>query len=331
MQEGRFKALVLDQQAGQVSASIRELPWDALPPGDVLVRVAYSSLNYKDGLAVTGQGKVVRSFPMVPGIDLAGTVEESTAPDYTPGDRVILTGWGLGESHWGGFEQVDRVQAAWLVPLPDALSLEEAMGIGTAGFTAMLAVMALERAGLKQGGEVVVTGATGGVGSMAVALLAHLGYRVAASTGRPALHDYLRGLGATEILERGAFTTPSDRPLERGRWDGAVDTVGGETLSGLLRVMGERSSVAACGNAGGAQLTTTVFPFILRGVNLLGIESVRVPREERKAAWERLARQLPRPALNAAMERITLEQVPEYSEKIVQGQIRGRIVVDPNA
>lgn len=327
-QQTTFRALILEQRDDAVRASIRDLPADSLPEGDVLVRVAFSSLNFKDGLAVTGKGRVVRGYPMVPGIDLAGTVVESASPDFRPGDRVVATGWGLGENHWGGYTELERLRAGWLVPLPEGLSLQEAMGIGTAGFTAMLSVMALEKLGLEPGGEVVVTGAGGGLGSLAVAILAHLGYRVAASTGRAELHEYLRSLGAAEILDRDALAAPSGKPLERARWAGAIDAVGGATLAGLLRGMAERSSIAVCGNAGGAEFTTTVFPFILRGVSLLGIESARVPVEERRRAWARLAEQLPRKALRDTMTTRPLEEVPALAQEIIGGKVRGRVVID---
>lgn len=324
-----FKALVLDQKDGVVQASLRELPKDSLPEGEVLVLVAYSSLNYKDGLAVTGQGKIVRQYPMVPGIDLAGIVEKSLSPLFNPGDPVILTGWGIGERHWGGYAQAARVKADWLLPLPQGLSLKQAMGIGTAGLTAMLSVMALEERGMKPDGrEVVVTGAAGGVGSVAVAILARLGYQVVASTGRPEAHEYLKGLGARRILDRKALSAPSDKPLESERWAGAVDTVGGETLAALLRTMAYGTSVAACGLAGGSRLQTTVFPFILRGVSLLGIESSLAPRERRQAAWARLVLDLPLESLDRMIQVVPLEDIPRLSQDILRGQVRGRIVVD---
>lgn len=332
MAQERFQALVVEQQEGQVVSSLRELEREALPAGDVLIRVAYSSLNYKDGLAVTGAGKVIRRYPMVPGIDLAGTVVESASPAYRPGEAVVLTGWGIGESHWGGYAQLARVRSEWLVPLPAGLDLQQAMGIGTAGLTAMLSVMALEAHGLRPGErEVLVTGAGGGVGSVAVALLARLGYRVAASTGRPELHGYLRELGAATIVDRRDLAAPAQRPLESERWAGAVDTVGGDTLAAVLRSLAHGSSVAACGLAGGSALNTTVFPFILRGVNLLGIDSVLCPLEPRQAAWVRLARDLPAGALARMMQVAPLREVPALSREILQGRIRGRVVVDVNA
>jgi len=329
MSTDTFKALVLDQQDGATRSAIRQLAAGALPEGEVLVRVAYSDLNFKDGLAITGRGKVVRSFPMVPGIDLAGTVEESNAPAYKPGDQVVLTGWGVGEVHWGGHAQLARVKAGWLVPLPQGMTLKHAMGIGTAGFTAILCVMALEEHGLRPGGRpVLVTGATGGVGSIAVAVLAKLGYEVVASTGKADQHDYLASLGAREVIGR---LGSSSRPLESERWAGAVDTVGGAALAALIPALAYNSSVAACGNAGGAELHTTVFPFILRGVNLLGVLSVNVPFERRLVAWRRLARDLPIEALDRMIQVASLEELPALSQAICDGQVRGRVVVDVNA
>ncbi len=331
MLKDTFKALIVDQKEGEVQASIREVTRDELPEGDVLVSVAYSTLNYKDGLAVTGQGKVIRKYPMVPGIDFAGAVVESALPAFKPGEQVVLTGWGIGETHWGGFAQMARVKAEWLVPLPEGLTLKQAMGIGTAGFTAMLSVMALEEHGLTPADqrEVVVTGAAGGVGSVAVAILVKLGYNVVASTGRAELHDYLKQLGATQILDRAALAKPG-RPLESERWAGAVDTVGGDTLAALLPGMASNTCVAACGNAGGFALNTTVFPFILRGVSLLGINSVLVPQARRLATWQRLTRDLPLDLLETMMKVVPLADVPVLSRQILQGQVRGRVVIDVN-
>lgn len=320
-----FKALVVES-GDPYTAQIRQARLDELPPGEVLVRVAYSSLNYKDGLAITGAGKVIRNFPMVPGIDLAGTVLESASPEYKPGDPVILTGWGVGERHWGGLSELARVRAEWLVPLPEGLTLQQAMGIGTAGFTAMLAVMALEAHSIDPAREVLVTGAAGGVGSLAVALLAQRGYRVVASTGRLSEEAYLKSLGASEILDRAVLSAPG-KPLESERFGGAVDTVGGAVLAGVLPRMAYGGSVAACGNAGGAKLETTVFPFILRGVNLLGIDSVMCPKEKRLLAWQRLARELPKPLLEATLQTVSLEEVPVLAQAILQGRVRGRVVV----
>jgi len=320
-----FKALVVES-GDPYTTRIRQATPEELPQGDVLVRVAYSSLNYKDGLAITGAGKVIRNFPMVPGIDLAGTVVESASPEYKPGDPVILTGWGVGERHWGGLAELARVRAEWLVPLPEGLTLQQAMGIGTAGFTAMLCMMALEAHALDKSKEVLVTGAAGGVGSMAVALLARLGYRVVAATGRTSEEAYLRLLGASEILDRAVLAAPS-KPLECERFGGAVDTVGGAVLAGVLPRMAYGSSVAACGNAGGVKLETTVFPFILRGVNLLGVDSVMCPREKRLLAWQRLAHDLPKPLLEEAMQVVDLEEIPALAQAILRGQVRGRVVV----
>lgn len=326
-----FKALLLEEQDGKVHSTIREVDKSALPEGDVLVSVAYSSLNYKDGLAVTGAGKVVRSYPMVPGIDLAGTVQQSNSPDYRPGDAVVLTGWGVGERHWGGYAQLARVKAEWLVPLPAGMTLQGAMGIGTAGFTAMLCVMALAEHGVEPAGrEVLVTGAGGGVGSVAVALLAQLGYRVVAVSGRAELRDYLSGLGAAQVVDRSVLAS-GPRPLESERWGGAVDTVGGEPLATLLKSVAYGGTVAACGLAAGNSLPTTVFPFILRGVNLLGVDSVMCPQQRRRQAWERLARDLPATTLDKLTQVVPLADVPAHAREILAGKVRGRIVVDVNA
>jgi acrylyl-CoA reductase (NADPH) len=334
-----FRALVVEESGGQRRVELRDVPVADLPAGEVLVRVAYSTLNYKDGLAVTGKGKVLRQSRMAPGIDFAGTVVESTSPAYSPGDEVVLTGWGVGERHWGGFSQLNRVRAEWLVPLPAGLSLRQSMAIGTAGFTAALCVQALVRHGLgpavseadgQRLREVLVTGAAGGVGSVAVALLARAGYRVVASTGRPAEGDYLKSLGASDVIDRATLTAPG-RPLESERWAAAVDTVGGATLGGIFRSMAYHGVVAAVGNAGGAEFTTSVYPFILRSVKLIGVESVMVPPDERRAAWARLARDLSGELIDRMTEVIPLGAVPEYSERITSAQVRGRVVVDVNA
>jgi acrylyl-CoA reductase (NADPH) len=327
-----FKALVLNEQAGEVQSSIQTLSKDDLPEGDVLVSVAYSGLNYKDGLALTGKGKIVRSYPMVPGIDFSGTVVESASPDYKPGDRVVLTGWGVGERYWGGYEQLARVRSEWLVPLPEGLDLQQVMSIGTAGLTAMLCVLALEEHGLvpTMERELLVTGAGGGVGGVAVAVLANLGYKVVAATGRTETHAYLKELGAHDILDRNVLSA-AGKPMEKERWDAAVDTVGGDTLAGVIRSMAYNSSIAACGNAGGITLNTTVLPFILRGVNLLGVESVVCPKPRRQEAWSRLARDLPRSAFEPMTQVVKLEDVPAYGRQILEGQVRGRIVVDLQA
>lgn len=319
-----FRAVVVTQ----TSASIEEIDRAQLPPGEVLVRVTYSSLNYKDGLAVTGKPGVIRTYPMVPGIDFAGTVEESSSPEFRPGDPVVVTGCGTSETMWGGYAELARLDAKYIVPLPQGITLRQAMGIGTAGFTAMQAVLALEKHGLAPGGrEVLVTGAAGGVGSAAIAILAHLGYNVAASTGRAEHQEYLRSLGAATILDRAAVAAPSKRPLESERWAAAIDSVGGDTLAAVLRSMASRGSVAVCGLAGGAELRTTVFPFILRGVNLLGIDSPKVDKAGRLEIWSRLARDLPLAKLDAMIQVRPLEEVFAAGEEILAGKIRGRVVI----
>lgn len=327
-----FKALLLTQDAaGKTVAEIRQLSNADLPEGDVLVAVDYSSLNYKDGLAVTGKGKIVRTWPMVPGIDLAGTVLESTAADYAAGDKVVLTGWSVGEKYWGGYSQRQRVQSKWLVPLPQGLDTQRAMAIGTAGFTAMLCVMTLEEAGVTPDkGTIVVTGASGGVGSVAVAILAKLGYTVAAVSGRPESEAYLRQLGASEIISREEMAQPP-RPLEGQRWAGAVDTVGSTILARVLAETDYGGCVAACGLAGGADLPTTVMPFILRNVSLRGVDSVMCPVGRRKQAWQRLVTDLPETALGEIGHVAKLEELPQLAADIVAGKVRGRVIVDVNA
>ena len=323
-----FKALLATQDAGKFHASIQQLDRESLPPGEVTIRVRYSGLNYKDGLAVTGKPGVIRKFPMVPGIDLAGVVEESSSPEWKTGDEVVVTGFGLSETLWGGYAELARLDARLLVRLPKGLTLKQAMAIGTAGFTAMQCVIALEQHAVKPDAEdVLVTGAAGGVGSIAVAILAKLGYRVFASTGRPQLDDYLRSLGAAEIVDRAALAAPSQRPMESERWAGAIDSVGGDTLAAIIRALRARGSVAACGLAGGTALSTTVLPFILRGVNLLGINSVYVSREERLEVWARLVRDLPLGLLDQITEEAPLENIFELGEQIVGGKIRGRTVI----
>jgi acrylyl-CoA reductase (NADPH) len=333
-----FKALLAAQENGSFSISIQHLERSALPEGEVLIRVAYSSLNYKDGLAVTGKPGVIRTVPMVTGLDLAGVVEESKSPQFKPGDEVAVTGCGTSETFWGGYAQFARINAEYIVPIPKgpngmALSLKQAMGVGTAGFTAMQCVMALEDHGLKPGSrEVVVTGAAGGVGSAGIAILAHLGYKVAASTGRAAeLGDYLRKLGATEVVDRAALSAPSKRPLDSERWAGAIDNVGGDTLAGLLRTTAVGGSIASCGVAGGAAFSSTVYPFILRGVSILGIDSLRLPNARRREIWQRIARDLPLPLLDSMIQVAPLEKVPELGAQILAGQIHGRVVIDVNA
>jgi len=323
-----FKAVFAEQIEGKPKISIQQIDRASLPAGEVLVRVHYSDLNYKDGLAVTGRPGVIRKYPMVPGVDLAGVVEESSSPDWKPGDEVVVTGFGLSETAWGGYAELARMKADWLVRLPKGITLKQSMAIGTAGFTAMQCVVALERHGLVvDSGEVLVTGAAGGVGSIAVAILAKLGYRVAASTGRPELGDYLRSLGASEIVDRNTLSAPSKRPMESERWAGAVDSVGGDTLAAVIRALVANGSVAACGIAGGAALNTTVYPFILRGVNLLGINSVYVSRSARLLIWERLSRDLPLSLLDSMTQEAPLEAVFDLGEKIIAGAIRGRTVI----
>lgn len=331
MSDRTFRALVLNQVDKKTQAEFQELPISALPDGDVLVNVAYSTLNYKDGLAVTGKGRIVRRFPIVPGIDFSGTVEASDSPEFKPGDKVVLTGWGVGEKYWGGYAQMARVKSDWLVPLTEGLTLKQAMGIGTAGFTAMMCVMALEANGVRpEDGEIVVTGASGGVGGVAVAILANLGYKVVASTGRTALHDYLKGLGASDIIDRSELARTSKRPLESGRWAGAVDTVGGDTLATILRTTKYNGTVTACGLAGGHHLNMTVFPFILRGVKLVGIESVMCSKAYRLEVWSRLAKDLPIEGLNEAMQIMPLSEILNLGEEILKGKVRGRTVIDVN-
>jgi acrylyl-CoA reductase (NADPH) len=323
-----FKALVLEKPADRVEASIRDLQDSDLPPGDVTVRVDCSTLNYKDGLAITGRSPVVRSYPMVPGIDFAGTVEASDHPDYKPGDKVVLNGWGTGETHLGAYAEKSRVKGDWLIPLPEGLSPEQAMAIGTAGYTAMLAVLALEKHGLKpENGPAVVTGAAGGVGSVAIALLAKAGWHVIASTGRPQEGDYLKGLGATEIIDRNELSQPA-KPLAKERWAAGVDSVGSHTLANLLANTKYRGGIAACGLAGGMDLPTSVAPFILRGVSLLGIDSVMAPKALRLEAWSRLASDLDRGRLVAMTTKIPLDRVIEAGRDILEGRVRGRAVVE---
>ena len=325
----RFPALVLSEEDGKVTSALRELALDDLPDGDVTVRVTHSGLNYKDGMVVKGIGRLVRNYPHVPGIDFAGIVELSDSESYKPGDPVLLTGWRVGEAHWGGYAGMARVKAQWLVPLPVGLTAKRAMAIGTAGFTSMLCVAALEDHGLAQGGgEVLVTGAAGGVGSIAVSILAKRGYSVTASTGRAAQHEFLRALGASAIIDRSDLSEPSKRPLEAERWAGAIDTVGGTTLARLLAQMRYGASVAACGLAGGATLETTVLPFLLRGVNLLGIDSVMQPHANRVRIWRRLVEDLPFDRLDALTEEIALREIPTAAADILNGQVRGRLVVN---
>ncbi|MGB3763350.1 MAG: MDR family oxidoreductase [Ornithinimicrobium sp.] len=326
-----FRALVIrDSPEGQ-STSIEELSDADLPDGEVLVDIDFSSLNYKDGMALAGKGRIIRSFPMVPGIDFTGTVRESTSERFAVGDDVILTGWGVGERYWGGYSQRQRVRAPWLVKRPREISAQSAMGIGTAGLTAMLCVMGLEDGGLTpESGPVVVTGAAGGVGSVAIALLARLGYDVTAVTGRPEQHDYLTELGASAFLTREEMSQ-QPKPLEAETWAGAVDTVGSTMLAKVLAQTQYRGVVTACGLAGGVDLPSTVMPFILRGVRLQGIDSVQAPVALREQAWARLATDLPASLLDAMTQVVPMSEVAAQGTAIMEGQVRGRLVVDPNA
>ncbi len=327
-----FRALLLEETESGVASSIQELDEERLPEGDVTVAVDYSALNYKDGMVLEGQGRLVRDYPHVPGIDFAGRVVESRHADFKEGDEVILTGWRVGEAHWGGYAETARVKGDWLVPRPEGLSLKQAMAIGTAGFTAMLAVQALEDHGATaEAGEVLVTGAAGGVGAVAVTLLSRLGYKVAASTGRSETHAYLRDLGAAEIVDRGELSAPAERPLGAARWAGCVDSVGGTTLGTVLSQMAYGASVAAVGLAGGPKLETTVLPFLLRGVNLLGIDSVMCPKPRRVAAWQRLAETLPLDKLDAMTSEAALGDLPGLAKDILKGRVRGRTVIDIRA
>jgi acrylyl-CoA reductase (NADPH) len=326
-----FRALVLEQTDGVVTSSIRELDDSALPTGNVTVAVDYTTINYKDGLVINGGAGLVKRWPHVPGVDFAGTVENSEHPAYRPGDKVLLTGWRVGEVQWGGCAEKVSVNGDWLVPLPTAFTTRRAMAIGTAGFTAMLAVMALESHGLTPtGGEVLVTGAAGGVGSVATAILAKRGYNVVASTGRTETHEYLKSLGAATVIDRSPFAETVKRPLESERWAGCIDSVGGNTLARVLAQLNYGCSVAAVGLAGGSKLEHTVMPFLLRGVNLLGIDSVMCPNEQRREAWARLSADLPTTALDAMTVSAVLADVPRLAQEILKGQIRGRVVVDVN-
>ena len=325
-----FKAILVEKDEAGYRAGVRELDDSALPEGDVTVRVAYSCLNYKDGLAITGKGPVVRKFPLVAGIDLAGTVEATSHPGIAVGDAVVLNGWGVGEGHWGGLAQRARLRGDWLIPLPGAFTPRQAMAIGTAGYTAMLCVMALERHGVTPAqGEVLVTGANGGVGSVAIALLAKLGYTVVASTGRLDEAGFLKSLGAAEVIDRAPFSAPG-RPLAKERWAGAVDTVGSHTLANVCASMRYRGTVAACGLVQGMDLPATVAPFILRGVTLAGVDSVMCPRAERIEAWNRLARDLDMSKLDLITHEIGLAEAIPTAAALLAGQVRGRVVVDVN-
>ncbi len=324
---GTFKAIRIDKAEKGTTAALTQFDEAELMEGDVTVAVEWSTLNYKDGLAVTGKAPVVRRFPMIAGIDFAGTVEQSSHPDWKTGDKVVCTGWGLGETHLGAYAAKARVKGDWLVRLPDGLSAREAMAIGTAGFTAMLAVLALEKHGLSpKSGPMVVTGAAGGVGSVATAVLARLGYHVIASTGRLSEAPYLKSLGAAEVIDRNELSAPA-KPLARERWAGGVDSVGSTTLANLLSMTKYGGAISACGLAAGMDLPSSVAPFILRGVCLLGINSVMCPLGPRKLAWERLARDLDRGKLAEITHEIPINQVLGMGEKILAGQVRGRIVV----
>jgi acrylyl-CoA reductase (NADPH) len=326
-----FRALLLDETGGTVTASIRELDDSTLPDGNVTVAVEYTTINYKDGLVINGGGGLVKRWPHVPGIDFAGTVQMSEHSAYRVGDKVILTGWRVGEVQWGGCAQKASVNGYQLVHLPAGLSTRQAMAVGTAGFTAMLAVMALEANGLTPAaGEVLVTGAAGGVGSVATAVLAKCGYRVVASSGRAETHEYLKGLGAASVIDRSPFAEPAKRPLETERWAGCIDSVGGNTLARVLAQTKYGCSVAAVGLAAGSRLEHTVLPFILRGVNLLGVDSVICPKPRRIEAWARLRKDLPMRLLEAMTVSATLADVPRLAAEILKGQIRGRVVVDVN-
>jgi len=324
-----MKAIQVDKDnEGNVTAAMVELDTSSLPDADVLVAVEYSTLNYKDGLVLSGLGGLVRQYPHIPGIDFAGTVLESQSDAYKSGDKVLLTGWRVGETHWGGYAEQARVNAQWLTPLPDGFSTRHAMAIGTAGVTAMLGIMALENAGMqKDNGPVLVTGASGGVGSIACALLSANGYEVDAVTGRESSADHLRSLGVSNIIPRSEVATANAKPLNKEQWAGCIDSVGGEMLTNVLTRMKYGTSIAAIGLAGGAALDTTVIPFLLRGINLLGIDSVMCPSEKRAIAWQRLANELSMKHLESMIEEVTLEEVPNLAKAIIAGQVQGRTVV----
>ncbi len=330
--DNQFTAILLEQDGESVNASIQTLSDERLPEGDVTIAVKYSTLNYKDGLILGGLGRLVRDYPHVPGIDCAGTVIASDNPGFKPGDDVIMTGWRFGEAHWGGLTTKTRVKGEWLVALPAGMTLEQSMAIGTAGLTAMLAVMALEDHGLTPDnkGEVLITGAAGGVGSIATAILAGHGYRVAAATGRAETHDYLKSLGATSIVERAELAEAPRGPMASERWSGIIDNVGGAQLGNILASLAYWGSCASVGNAGGIKFTATVIPFLLRGINLLGIDSNTCPLEHRSKAWNRLAAELPADKLESMTNRAGLAETLDLGGKILQGQVRGRTVIDVN-
>ena len=322
-----FRALVARKAEKGCTVALERITDDDLPQADVTVDVSYSSFNYKDGLALKGQSRILRTFPIVPGIDFAGAVSASASPDFAPGDRVVLTGWGVGEGWSGGFAERARVKSEWLVKLPDAISERHSMAIGTAGLTAMLCVMQLQEHGIRAGGDVLVTGAAGGVGSVAVRLLSQLGYRVTALTGRTEEAAFLRSLGAADIIDRAEYAS-AGKPLQAERWNGAVDVAGGAVLGNVIASMAYGGAVAMCGLAGGVEVTASVFPFILRGVALLGVDSVACPRDRRQAAWQRLAGELPEADLLSATQEVGLQDLPQLADAILGGRIRGRTVVD---
>ena len=325
-----FNGILINKDDSGYRVNLQQINEDQLPEGDVTVAVAYSTLNFKDGLAITGSSPVVRKFPLVPGIDLAGTVEVSSHPDYKVGDQVLLNGWGVGESHWGGLAQKARLNGDWLIPLPNAFSAAQAMAVGTAGYTAMLCILALERNGVTPAqGEVLVTGANGGVGSFAIALLSKLGYKVVASTGRVSEHDYLKQLGATEIIDRATLSEPG-KPLAKERWAAVIDSVGSHTLANACASTRAEGTVAACGLAQGMDFPASVAPFILRGVTLAGINSVTQPKTRRVEAWGRLAKDLDFALLPLISHEIALGDVIDAAPKLLAGQLRGRVVVDVN-
>jgi acrylyl-CoA reductase (NADPH) len=325
-----FKAIVINKDDKGYRAELGQLEESALPAGDVRVQVQYSTLNYKDGLAITGKGPVVRSFPMVPGIDFAGEVLESTSPEFKVGDAVLLNGWGVGEGHWGGLAQQARVKADWLIPLPKGFTAKQALAIGTAGYTAMLCVMALQKHGVKPAdGEVLVTGAAGGVGSFAIAMLSKLGFTVVASSGRPQEAEYLRSLGATEVIDRSSLSEPG-KPLARERWAAVVDSVGSHTLVNACAATKSEGAVAACGLAQGMDFPGTVAPFILRGVTLYGINSVTMPKAKRIAAYEQLSALVDLKTLDAISHEVSLGEAIEYADALMKGNVRGRVIVDVN-
>ena len=327
-----FRAFVVNKTGDGFTAGFQELTQADLPAGEVLVRVAYSSVNYKDGLASIAEGKVVRNYPFVPGIDLAGTVVESSDPQYKKGDEVLVTGYELGVSHYGGFSEYARVKSTWLVPLPHALTLKDAMHYGTAGFTAALSVHQLEQMGLKPAnGPILITGATGGVGSIAIGILKKRGYTVVASTGKESEHDYLKQLGADDIISRAVTSAESNRPLEKEQWAGSVDAVGGSTLAYLIRTTKYGGSIAACGNTGGVNVNTSVFPFILRGVNLLGIDSVNCPMSLRRELWEHLASDYRPATLSSIGHETPFDELPDALAIILKGGMRGRTVITVGA